>query len=95
MAGIKGKSGIYKRTPKIRKSLVATHKGQKPWNTGIKGIHHNWTCPCCYKSEPKIKLAEDHIIPVSKGGSNNIENIQPLCKSCNSKKYNKTIKYEI
>jgi len=54
---------------------------------------YNWTCPSCGKSEPEIKLTEDHIIPLTKGGSDNIENIQPLCRSCNSKKYNKIIKY--
>ena len=54
---------------------------------------YNWTCPSCKKSEPEIKLSEDHIVPLSKGGSDNIENIQPLCQSCNSKKYNKIIKY--
>lgn len=54
---------------------------------------YNWTCPCCGKSEPEIKLTEDHIIPLSNGGSNNIENIQPLCRSCNCKKHTKIIKY--
>jgi hypothetical protein len=63
------------------------------WNT-LKA-QYNWTCPCCYEQEPSIKLTEDHIIPLSKGGSDNIENIQPLCQVCNSKKNTKTIKYQI
>ena len=56
---------------------------------------YNWTCPCCGKKEPNINLTEDHIIPLSKGGSNNIENIQPLCKSCNCHKHTKIIKYDV
>lgn len=54
---------------------------------------YDWTCPACNKSEPEIKLTEDHIVPLSKGGSHNIENIQPLCMNCNQKKSTKIIKY--
>jgi 5-methylcytosine-specific restriction endonuclease McrA len=51
---------------------------------------HGNRCLCCGK---RRKLTADHVVPVSKGGSSNIENIQPLCKSCNSKKGTKTTDY--
>ena len=44
---------------------------------------HDNCCARCLKPSP---LTIDHIQPVSKGGTNAIENIQPLCRSCNSHK---------
>jgi len=55
---------------------------------------YNYTCLSCNKKEPEIKLTEDHVVPLSKGGSDYIENIQPLCRKCNSKKLTKIINYK-
>lgn len=49
----------------------------------------SYRCVFCGKAEPLIKLTRDHILPISKGGSNFISNIQPLCGSCNSTKHNR------
>jgi hypothetical protein len=40
----------------------------------------------CLSCQNNKDLTIDHIIPVEKGGLNEIENMQPLCRSCNSKK---------
>ena len=48
---------------------------------------HNQCCVICGASD--LKLTIDHIIPLSKGGKHNRDNIQPLCHSCNSRKKDK------
>lgn len=89
-------------TKKERKRFIQSRRRARKINNG--GTHttgewellkkqYNYTCPCCGLSEPEIKLTEDHIIPLSKGGSDLIENIQPLCLHCNLVKHTKTIKY--
>lgn len=47
---------------------------------------------CLACGEPK-PLTIDHVIPTSKGGRNDISNLQPLCRECNSSKLKKTIDY--
>ncbi len=54
---------------------------------------YDYRCLGCGKQEPEIKLTADHVLPVTKHGSSNIDTIQPLCKSCNSKKRDKVIDY--
>lgn len=50
---------------------------------------------CCAECRKDIciELQEeeniDHIVPLSRGGTNDLVNLQLLCKPCNSKKYNR------
>lgn len=63
----------------------------KEW-TGLKSKFKN-RCLSCLEQEPKIKITIDHIQPRSLGGPNCIENIQPLCNSCNASKQSNIINY--
>jgi 5-methylcytosine-specific restriction endonuclease McrA len=47
----------------------------------------NFTCKLCGS---RTYLHADHVIPESKGGETTLENLQTLCRRCNSKKGNKT-----
>lgn len=69
-------------------------KGEHSLNEWIQ-LKNSWNnrCASCFQQEPKITITQDHIIPISKGGDHNISNIQPLCRSCNSKKGIKIIFY--
>ena len=60
---------------------------------------NEWTNLCnttgnkCLQCNKQEELTVDHIIPISKGGNNDISNIQPLCGSCNSSKGTKTLDF--
>lgn len=50
----------------------------------------NYRCRECGATNKETTLEIDHIVPVSKGGSNSLSNLQTLCKKCNRAKHTRT-----
>lgn len=63
------------RNPK-RKSLSETRKLHVLQRDG-------YACVECFSTED---LTVDHIVPVVKGGTNHLDNLRTLCRTCNSRK---------
>lgn len=62
-------------------------KNRKPIPIKIRQLifrKHNYSCANCGRTTSEdIILEVDHIIPVSKGGTNDLSNLQALCDKCN------------
>ena len=50
------------------------------------GLLHEYDCKCA-KCGSAQKIEVDHVVPLVSGGANTIDNIQPLCRSCNAQKW--------
>lgn len=82
-----------KRRELKKKGVEGTHTPRE-WKELKR--YHNFTCVSCGISEKELKvlwagthfnkLTKDHVVPLSKGGTDFITNIQPMCISCNASK---------
>jgi len=77
----------------LKKGIMGTYT-EADWDRKKKEF--NYCCARCGIPESRLKelwgkqhwkLTRDHILPISKGGTDRIINIQPLCISCNCKKH--------
>lgn len=50
-----------------------------------------FTCQYCGRKPPEVVLEIDHIVPRSRGGTDNIENLITACRDCNRSKNKKLI----
>lgn len=83
------KTRVYDNNRRARELFNGGKITAKEW----KDLEDKYGNRCLRCGATGVKLALDHIIPLSLGGTNSIDNAQPLCKSCNSKKGTKTIDY--
>lgn len=77
----------------VRRARIRLH------NNPARISQAEWTALCehyghkCLACGATGELVADHVVPIARGGTNTIDNIQPLCRPCNAKKYAKTIDY--
>lgn len=84
----KEKGRVYENKRRARKNEGGGSFTVSEWRDVVN--RQDGRCLACGK---KAKLTIDHVIPVSKGGSSDISNIQGLCGPCNSKKSDREIDY--
>jgi 5-methylcytosine-specific restriction endonuclease McrA len=81
-----------KANPHYRAVVESNRRARKAGVIGVLEVHE-WSavleqygneCLGCGTTE---SISIDHVIPISKGGPNTIDNIQPLCRSCNTRKF--------
>ena len=92
----------YAQTDKGRVAGIKRTKVHRARRLGATGNHttgeflqvvNRFDNKCLRCGETFDQLTEDHVVPLSRGGSDSISNIQPLCHPCNSAKRDKTIDY--
>ena len=49
----------------------------------------------CAYCGAKGKMTQDHVIPLSLGGTHTVDNVVPACRSCNSAKRDRPSKNEV
>jgi 5-methylcytosine-specific restriction endonuclease McrA len=75
------RAATYSNRRRTRKLVAGGSHTEAEWKEVCARFNH-----CCAHCGKQKKLTRDHIIPLVRGGSDDISNIQPLCTSCNSRK---------
>lgn len=84
------------RTKRGERMHKARQKGthtDEEWQKMLEFFDH--TCVKCEGESGLINVEKDHIKPVYQGGSDSIQNLQPLCARCNASEGPKVKDYRI
>jgi 5-methylcytosine-specific restriction endonuclease McrA len=82
------------RQRRVRKMATGGKHTPEEWEE-LKA-YYNYSCVRCGRREPDITLERDHIVPLGHpGSSDDISNIQPLCRTCNAAKGTRNADYRL
>ncbi|NOS67941.1 MAG: DUF1376 domain-containing protein [Candidatus Peribacteraceae bacterium] len=70
------------RSARIRAARAKGSHTEEEWLFMLSVIGE--VCPRC--GSTTLELVKDHVVPVYQGGSDQLNNIQPLCRKCNAEK---------
>lgn len=88
-------SAYRKANPEKKQHFENTRRARKAGNGGAHTLverqdKFDSIGNVCFYCGQDGKLSIDHVLPLARGGTNDIENILPACKSCNSRKHTRT-----
>lgn len=80
----KTKKSTTTRSKLKPKPNQVTRSRHIPASIRVLVLHRDsYKCVFCGRGAKQVQLEVDHIIPFSKGGSNDLSNLQTLCFECN------------
>lgn len=87
---VNDRNGTFFNNREIYEAIVRVERG-KVSNKMRFSIYErdHYRCKKCGKKQYQTDLEIDHIIPISKGGKTEYNNLQTLCRKCNKEKGNR------
>jgi 5-methylcytosine-specific restriction endonuclease McrA len=84
------------KTNNLRKRRAARHTSRGHFTVEeFKELCARYGNKCLACGDTEAVLEADHVVPLVKGGSDSINNIQPLCGSCNRRTFVNIIDYRL
>jgi 5-methylcytosine-specific restriction endonuclease McrA len=72
------------RVARARRSGVSCYLTLEQWKDLLRRF--NFRCAYCLKRLTKKNRSLDHLIPLTRGGGNTLDNLVPACRRCNQRK---------
>lgn len=77
----------YERQRRRKQTISGRHTAEQ-WAEVL--ARYNYQCLCCGSMD---NIQKDHVMPIAMDGTDNIDNLQPLCATCNNRKGARYIDY--